>query len=222
MSNTIISNISHSSTSEFWEITIRIQLVHAHPFLDVEGLAALESLLLALSPSVATRARAYRANAAMAAPGEGDPFSAEAKAYAKTYTEAENKMVFVQKRDAGGLGRVEEKAGTTIIASDVLSEAFASTLPFFEAEESLEDSLVKCKSPDDVKAAIAKCIEAGGRDGCGAIGKAEKLLKDMEKAEAAGKPMPKAKARKVVVGGATPLKGGRAKAIQHDNGNMQR
>jgi len=194
----------------------------AHPTLDVEGLTALESLLLALSPSVATRARAYRANAAMAAPGEGDPFSAEAKAYAKASKAEAEGRVFTQKYDAGGLGRVEEKAGTTIVASGLLSDAFASTLPFFEAEENLEDALVKCTSPADVKAAIEKCTQAGGREGCGAIGKAEKLLQDMEKAEAEGKPMPKAKARKVVVGGDTPLKGGRSKAINHDNGNMQR
>mmetsp|Transcript_27230 Transcript_27230/g.42324 ORF Transcript_27230/g.42324 Transcript_27230/m.42324 type:complete len:219 (+) Transcript_27230:56-712(+) len=189
---------------------------------DVEEQLALESLLLALSPSVATRARAYRANAAMAAPGEGDPFSAEAKAYARASKMEQEELVFTQKYDAGGLGRVEEKTGTPIIASGILSDAFASTLPFFEAEENLEDALAKCTSPADVKAAIEKCTAAGGRDGCGAIGKAEKLLQDMEKAEAEGKPMPKAKARKVVVGGATPLKGGRSKAINHDNGNMQR
>ena len=107
------------------------------------------------------------------------------------------------------------------ISKSAIQSAFTSALPFVAPEEGLEDDLVPCEDPKAVDAAIAKALAAGARPGCPAIDAAEKLKKDMAKAAKDGKPMPKAKPRKSLVGGDKPgfgLQGeGRTIAKTHDN-----
>ena len=78
-----------------------------------------------------------------------------------------------------------------------------------------------CDDPKAVDAAVKKALSAGARAGCPAIDAAEKLKKEMAKASADGKPMPKAKPRKVSAGGDKPgfgLQGeGRVVSKVHDN-----
>lgn len=107
------------------------------------------------------------------------------------------------------------------ISKTAIQTAFVSALPFVAPEEGLEDALVPCEDPKAVDAAIAAALAAGARPGCPAIDSAEKLKKEMAKAAKDGKPMPKAKPRKVSAGGDKPgfgLQGeGRALGKVHDN-----
>jgi len=90
------------------------------------------------------------------------------------------------------------------VSKDALESAFTAAIPFMAAEEALGDALVKATGPDDIDKMILDCIAAGGRAGCPAIMDAAKLQKSMVKAMKEGKEMPKAKAKKVSAGGATP------------------
>ena len=109
----------------------------------------------------------------------------------------------------------------TPITKDMLTKGMSSALPFMLPEQDLEDALVPCTSPEEVDAAIKKGLAAGARPGCPVIDAAEKLKKEMAKAAKDGKPMPKAKPRKIAVGGDKPgwgLQGeGRSVAKTHDN-----
>lgn len=81
--------------------------------------------------------------------------------------------------------------------------------------------MVTVKETGDVDKLIAECLKAGGRNGCPAIVAANKFKASMEAAAKDGKPMPKAKAPKASVGGATPgwadQGAGRQIAKVHDN-----
>ena len=110
---------------------------------------------------------------------------------------------------------------STLINPKVLASAIASALPFQPAEEAIDDDIQAAKTPEDIDAAIQKCIANGGRPGCPAIESAEKQKVAIAKAVKEGKPVPKAKSLKPAIGGATPgwanQGEGRKVASTHDN-----
>merc|ERR1712060_895925 len=70
--------------------------------------------------------------------------------------------------------------GTCVVKTVELSKAaadasFSSALPFIAPEEALVLAVSKAKTIEDVDAAIAACLKAGGRAGCPAITDAEKV-----------------------------------------------
>jgi len=157
-------------------------------------------------------------------PGEGDPFSEEAKAAAPVpaYQPRTINMPLssdvIELEDEPWLADCRAKTG---LARTEFEKAYTSELPYVQAEENLEDELVKCQDEESIDSAIKACLNKGGRQGCPAIVTAEKLKADMAKAKEEGKPVPKAKPRKVAVGGDKPgfsaYGENRKLAVTHDN-----
>jgi hypothetical protein len=138
-------------------------------------------------------------------PGEGDPFGTinpVPDAYGNTEDAAKRTDVGFARwhMDSGYIEEDDEPWGSTakakiVVSKGVLETAFSGALPFAKPEEDLVMALTKVKTVEDVDAAIAACLAAGGRPGCPAIDGAEKIKKAEKDGAVKAGPAPKVTAQ---------------------------